>query len=286
MGAADQSARELKRMRLRWKSCSTKPRRPTTNSSFNTTDIERDGYITVQCLRIIKRDLGLKCLKRRHAQELTEANRHARLIRSKQLLQKYSASDVSFIWFTDEKVFTVATPLLRLILSTFTSLSFTEMCVFQIIVRLSDMDISQGSVATHFRCGGIFNDHFIAHLLLSVSVKEFWKLVNIWRRYGQQFGVLFFLTHDVHLGASVRVIMKAGHFRYHSNRLLTCFHTGTTHAACVYIDQQACVIGLSVSIENATCRTHKFECIQNTLRSRLTNPRTCSHDLQWGSVTA
>jgi len=28
--------------------------------------------------------------------------------------------------------------------------------------------------------------------LLSVSVKEFWKSVNIWRRCGQKFGVLFF----------------------------------------------------------------------------------------------
>jgi len=56
-------------------------------------------------MRIIHRDLDLKCLKRRHAQELTEAN-----CRSKQLLQRYSDSDVDFIWFTDEKVFTVATP--------------------------------------------------------------------------------------------------------------------------------------------------------------------------------
>jgi len=39
-----------------------------------------------------------------------EANHHARLVRSKLLLKKYSLSDVSFIWFTDEKVFTVATP--------------------------------------------------------------------------------------------------------------------------------------------------------------------------------
>ena len=33
--------------------------------------------------------------------------------------------------------------------------------------------ISQGNVATRFRCGGIFNDSFITRLLLSLTVKEF-----------------------------------------------------------------------------------------------------------------
>jgi len=33
--------------------------------------------------------------------------------------------------------------------------------------------VSQGSVATRLRCGGIFNDRFIATFLQSVSVKEF-----------------------------------------------------------------------------------------------------------------
>jgi len=36
----------------------------------------------------------------------------------------------------------------------------------------TDIHISQGSVATHLRHGGIFTDHFIANLLLSVSVKK------------------------------------------------------------------------------------------------------------------
>jgi len=33
-------------------------------------------------------------------------------------------------------------------------------------------NISQDSVATHLRYGGIFNDSFIANLLLSLMVKE------------------------------------------------------------------------------------------------------------------
>jgi transposase len=60
--------------------------------------------------RIIHRDLQLKCLKRRRAQLLSEANRVARLTRCKQLLKKYDDSAVDFIWFTDEKVFTVEPP--------------------------------------------------------------------------------------------------------------------------------------------------------------------------------
>ena len=32
----------------------------------------------------------------------------------------------------------------------------------------SDTNISQGSVATHVRCGEVINDHFIARLLLTM----------------------------------------------------------------------------------------------------------------------
>lgn len=60
--------------------------------------------------RIIHRDLQLKCLKRRRAQQLSEANRIARLTRCKQLLKKYDDPAVNFIWFTDEKIFTVEPP--------------------------------------------------------------------------------------------------------------------------------------------------------------------------------
>jgi len=58
-------------------------------------------------------------------------------------------------------------------------------------------DISQGSVATRFGCGGVFVYNFVANFLLSLTVKEFWKSVNIWWSYGQELGVLFFLTHSV-----------------------------------------------------------------------------------------
>ena len=60
--------------------------------------------------RIIHKDLTLKCMKRRRAQQLTESNRETRLQRPKRLLKQYRAEKADFIWFTDEKIFTVARP--------------------------------------------------------------------------------------------------------------------------------------------------------------------------------
>jgi len=59
--------------------------------------------------------------------------------------------------------------------------------MFVIIIMYAHfIDISQGSVETHLWCGGIYNNHIIANCLQSVPVKEFWKLVNNWQRYGQK----------------------------------------------------------------------------------------------------
>lgn len=59
---------------------------------------------------IIHAELKLKCFKKKRAQDLTEANKNKRLSCSKQLLRRYSEHAVAFIWFTDEKLFTVAPP--------------------------------------------------------------------------------------------------------------------------------------------------------------------------------
>jgi len=48
------------------------------------------------------------------------------------------------------------------------------------------IDILQGSVETHLSCGGTCSNHVIANCLLSVPVKEFWKSINNWQRYGQK----------------------------------------------------------------------------------------------------
>ena len=60
--------------------------------------------------RIIRHDLLLKCVKKRHAHELLEANCITRLTRAKQELRKFPGHAVDFVFFSDEKVFTVAPP--------------------------------------------------------------------------------------------------------------------------------------------------------------------------------
>jgi len=60
--------------------------------------------------RIVRQDLTLKCLKKRRAQELTAANCASCLIRTKKRLHLFPTSVVDFIFFTDEKIFSVATP--------------------------------------------------------------------------------------------------------------------------------------------------------------------------------
>jgi len=52
----------------------------------------------------------------------------------------------------------------------------------------SDIDISQGSVATPLRFVGIFCYNFTANLLPSLTMKEFWKSVKIWQSYRHEFG--------------------------------------------------------------------------------------------------
>ena len=62
--------------------------------------------------------------------------------------------------------------------------NFLKMCCYRSrlfsIVAFKTLDISQGSVATHLRCGGIFSDSIITNFLLILRVKQFWKSVNIW----------------------------------------------------------------------------------------------------------
>jgi len=66
-------------------------------------------------------------------------------------------------------------------------------CLFVIIVIYAYfIDISQGSVKTHLWCGRICNNHVIANCPQSVPVKEFWKSINNWRRYGQKWSGTFF----------------------------------------------------------------------------------------------
>jgi len=59
---------------------------------------------------IIKNDLQLECHKKRRAHELTDGNKKKRFDCCRKLLRRYPVGTENFIWFTDEKLFTVAAP--------------------------------------------------------------------------------------------------------------------------------------------------------------------------------
>jgi len=47
---------------------------------------------------IVRRDLGLKCLKRYHAQELNEANRHTFITPDLWSLNSHDLNSVNYVW--------------------------------------------------------------------------------------------------------------------------------------------------------------------------------------------
>jgi len=65
----------------------------------------------------------------------------------------------------------------------FTSIS-ENLRTFDACIVINDK--SQGSVATHLRCGELFSNYFTTDLLLSLLVKQFLKSVNIWQSYRQE----------------------------------------------------------------------------------------------------
>jgi len=69
--------------------------------------VERPPYI-------VKKELQLSCLKKINTQEITAANKQARMTRARQLLNlsQYPNLRVNFMFFfTDEKLFTIAAPI-------------------------------------------------------------------------------------------------------------------------------------------------------------------------------
>ena len=58
----------------------------------------------------------------------------------------------------------------------------------------ADINVSQGSVATYARCGGMFSIRLTSNLLRYFRVKIFYKSVKIWRNYGY---VARFSAHPV-----------------------------------------------------------------------------------------
>ena len=70
------------------------------------------------------------------------------------------------------------------------------------LLQFFTSNIRQGivPVAIPFRCGGKFNDSFVADYLTSLSVKGFWKLVTLWQRHDEYHKASNFFEHSVVLG--------------------------------------------------------------------------------------
>ena len=107
-----------------WKSGSGRPRTFRTVANISAVNdlilSQEDARQTHRTTRQIAREMGihrssvvrimwdklcLKCVKKCHGQELTEANCITRLSRVKKLLSKFPESAVDFIFFTNEKAF-------------------------------------------------------------------------------------------------------------------------------------------------------------------------------------
>jgi len=65
-------------------------------------------------------------------------------------------------------------------------------------VGFSVIRVSQGSVATYVRYGGMATKRYTANFLLSLSVKEFLKLVKNFDKVTAKVWGLGFLEHGVH----------------------------------------------------------------------------------------
>jgi hypothetical protein len=86
--------------------------RPGTHKSQR--EISREtGIHRSSVQRIVKKDLQLINLRKQKVQELTEANKAQRLTKCRKLLRRYPQSKVNTIWFSDEKNFTLTTPVNR-----------------------------------------------------------------------------------------------------------------------------------------------------------------------------
>jgi len=88
-------------------------------------------------------------------------------------------------------------------------------------LRFLSTTVLQGSVATWVNDGCIFNDFFIANLLLIVMVKEFWRSVRIWQSYGKKLSGTFFFRTRCSDSELIRFVIKHAVF---CQLPTTCFH--------------------------------------------------------------
>ena len=70
-------------------------------------------------------------------------------------------------------------------------------CNLSLMACFADVNVSQGSVATYAKCGGIFWYPFNCKFTWECFSKKFCKSVKIWQNYGHESVVPFFGPHCV-----------------------------------------------------------------------------------------
>ena len=118
-------------------------------------------------------------------------------------------------------------------------------------VDFSVIYVSQGSVATYVRCGGISTQRCIANFVLSLLEKEFLKSIKIWQSYCPKFGGFLFWNTVYIPPKSVQVNFLWG--KMPSERLLHSFIPPKQISG--YILN---VVTSPISCQNYFCRTAKF----------------------------
>jgi hypothetical protein len=74
-------------------------------------EIQRDTGISRSTVRrIVKRDLNLRTFRRREVQQLSTVDKTKRLTACKRLKRRMTAAKIARTWYSDEKIFTVRTP--------------------------------------------------------------------------------------------------------------------------------------------------------------------------------
>jgi len=81
--------------------------------------------------------------------------------------------------------------------ATETIFNYIDAPSFKSFTQFSDINISQGSVATRLRCGGIFYYSFARNLPLSLPVEGYWRSISIWQSWRRKYGGTFFQTRCV-----------------------------------------------------------------------------------------
>lgn len=159
-------------------------------------EIERETGISRSSVRrIAKYDLHLKTFKRVSAQKLNNDCRDKRLLRCQQLLKRYPTERVvRKIWFTDEKIFTVAKP----------------------VNAQNDRFYSSAVKKTNAKESSLVREreHFSRSIMVSVGVSRMGKTSIIFVEPGAKVNSQYYCNKLLGEGLLPDIRVKCGHFKW------------------------------------------------------------------------